>query len=129
MSSSQIEAGRSYAVDVAVTDSELIVKLADGRTLTAPLSWYPRLANADPDERARWEFTSRDEGIHWPELDEDISIEGLLAGAPPGSPRSHSIAGFALESGADLAALATATLRNFAPAVRLLRGRLALRAR
>jgi hypothetical protein len=68
------------AVDVAVTDDTLTVELADGRSLSVPLSWYPRLLNATPGERANWRLIGKGSGINWPDVDEDISIEGLIAG-------------------------------------------------
>ena len=69
---------------VSVTDNTLVVDLVDGRTITVPLSWYPRLAYGTPDERARWRLIGEGEGIHWGALDEDISVESLLAGRPSG---------------------------------------------
>ena len=72
------------AVDVNVTQDELTVQLEDGRTLTVPLVWYPRLLNGSKRERARWRLIGRGIGIHWPSLDEDISVEGLLAGCRSG---------------------------------------------
>jgi hypothetical protein len=72
------------AVDVKVTDDELTVQLEDGRTLAVPLVWYPRLLHGSKRERGRWRFIGRGVGIHWPALDEDISVEGLLAGRPSG---------------------------------------------
>ena len=54
----------------------------DGRTITVPLAWYPRLANAKPEQLARWEIAGAGYGIHWPDLDEDLGTEGLLRGAP-----------------------------------------------
>ncbi|MEA2738483.1 MAG: hypothetical protein QOH05_1790 [Acetobacteraceae bacterium] len=73
--------------DVTVSEDELSVALMDGRTITVPLAWYPRLAEATPEQRAHWELSAAGYGIHWPELDEDLSTEGLLAGArsPRGS--------------------------------------------
>ena len=68
------------ARDVAVSDSEIRVSLMDGRTITVPLDWFPRLAGASRDARARWQLVGAGEGIHWPEIDEDISVEGMLAG-------------------------------------------------
>jgi hypothetical protein len=68
------------AMDVWVTDDELVVLLADGRRLAAPLVWFPRLLGAGPDDRSNWEFIGDGQGIHWPSIDEDLSIEGLLAG-------------------------------------------------
>ena len=72
------------AVDVNVTEDELTVQLEDGRTLVVPLVWYPRLLGGSKRERARWRFIGRGIGIHWPALDEDISVEGLLAGRRSG---------------------------------------------
>ena len=72
------------AVDVKVTDDELSVQLEDGRTLTVPLVWYPRLLHGTRRERARWRFIGRGVGIHWSLLDEDISVDGLLAGRSSG---------------------------------------------
>jgi hypothetical protein len=69
---------------VTVTDDALIVDLLDGRTVTVPLSWYPRLVHGTPAERVHWRLIGRGEGIHWPDLDEDISVDGLLAGRPSG---------------------------------------------
>jgi hypothetical protein len=68
--------------DVSVTEDELSVALMDGRTISVPLAWYPRLANATPEQRARWELAGAGYGIHWPDVDEDLSTEGLLRGAP-----------------------------------------------
>jgi len=78
--------------DVRVTDAELIVALMDGRTISTPLAWYPRLEQATPEELADWEIAGAGFGIHWPALDEDLSTEGLLAGAraPFGSERWQS---------------------------------------
>jgi len=67
-----------------VTEDTLVVDLVDGRTITVPLTWYPRLAYGTPTERVRWRLIGEGEGIHWPDLDEDISIEGLLAGRRSG---------------------------------------------
>lgn len=72
------------AVEVNVTDDELMVRLEDGRSLTVPLVWYPRLLHGTKRERADWRFIGRGTGIHWDPLDEDISIEGLLAGRRSG---------------------------------------------
>ena len=70
------------AVDVEVTDDSLSVELADGRNISVPLGWYPRLAQATPLERGDWQLTGGGSGIHWPAVDEDVSIAGLLAGRP-----------------------------------------------
>jgi len=61
-----------------------VVRLADGRTISAPLAWFPRLRRATPAERRRWRPIARGEGIHWPDLDEDISVEDILSGHPSG---------------------------------------------
>jgi hypothetical protein len=68
--------------DVRCTDATLSVDLMDGRTIIVPLAWYPRLANGTPAERANWQTSAGGYGIHWPELDEDLSTEGLLRGTP-----------------------------------------------
>lgn len=67
------------AVEVACTTDALHVRLADGRELAVPLEWFPRLRKASPEQRARYRLIGDGIGIHWPELDEDISVEGLLA--------------------------------------------------
>ncbi|TAD80031.1 MAG: DUF2442 domain-containing protein [Sphingomonadales bacterium] len=69
-------------LDVRFDDASLIVDLMDGRTISAPLAWYPRLLHATPEQRAHWETAGAGYGIHWPEIDEDLSTEGLLRGAP-----------------------------------------------
>jgi uncharacterized protein DUF2442 len=84
MSTSASELGAPVAQSVSVTDDALIVDLHDGRTVSVPLAWYPRLLHGTAEERARWRLIGRGEGIHWPDLDEDISVAGLLAGKPSG---------------------------------------------
>jgi hypothetical protein len=69
------------AVDVAVTDDRLIVTLADGRELSAPLAWFPRLSEATTEQRRKWRLIGRGHGIHWPDVDEDVSIASLLRAA------------------------------------------------
>ena len=77
------------AQSVTVTDDTLAVELADGRAISLPLAWYPRLAWATPQERDNWRLIGGGEGIHWPDLDEDLSVESLLAGRKSGeSPQS-----------------------------------------
>ena len=68
--------------DVRCDDERLVVELMDGRSIAAPLAWYPRLLAATPAQRAHWEIAGGGYGVHWPELDEDLSTEGLLRGAP-----------------------------------------------
>jgi len=69
-------------VNVEVTEDELKVELLDGRAVTAPLVWYPRLLHASPEQRANWKLAGGGYGVHWPDIDEDLSSEGLLRGAP-----------------------------------------------
>ncbi len=66
------------AVDVRIDDALLHVTLADGRELAAPLEWFPRLRDATPEQRAHWRLIGRGQGIHWPDIDEDLSVAGLL---------------------------------------------------
>lgn len=66
------------ATDVSVSDVALHVVLADGRELSAPLVWFPRLLDATPEQRSHWRLIGRGEGIHWPDVDEDILVSGLL---------------------------------------------------
>ena len=68
--------------DVRFDEDRIIVDLMDGRTIAAPLAWYPRLFAATPDQRSHWERAGGGYGLHWPDLDEDLSTEGLLRGAP-----------------------------------------------
>jgi hypothetical protein len=68
--------------DVRVTDEAISVDLFDGRTITVPLVWYPRLLHATPAQRANWRVAGAGYGIHWPDIDEDLSTQGLLQGAP-----------------------------------------------
>ena len=68
------------AISVTVTDDTLSVDLEDGRTISVPIVWYPRLAHGSPEERANFQISGAGYGIHWPGLDEDIGVEGLLLG-------------------------------------------------
>lgn len=68
------------ALDVSFSNDAIHVVLDDGRELSVPLVWFPRLLEGTPEQRQQWELIGRGEGIHWPELDEDISVAGLLAG-------------------------------------------------
>lgn len=74
----------SVARDATVTKGTLTVELSDGRTIAVPLAWYPRLVHASVRERGNWRLIGGGQGIHWPDLDEDVSVEGLLAGRPSG---------------------------------------------
>ena len=88
MSTSSVATEPAAAKNVRVTDRELVVELRDGRVVSVPLAWYPRLAEGSPRERRRWELLGPGIGIHWPDLDEDISIDGLLQGLPSGESRA-----------------------------------------
>lgn len=72
------------ATHIIVTAEELTAELYDGRTISVPLAWYPRLTHATQQERDNWRFIGIGQGVHWPDLDEDISIEGLIAGRKSG---------------------------------------------
>ncbi len=78
------------AIEVEVSEDELSVVLADGRRIAVPLTWFPRLLNASPDERSKFEILGGGAGIHWPQIDEDLSVDGLLRGirAPSDSPHA-----------------------------------------
>ncbi|KAA0681885.1 DUF2442 domain-containing protein [Roseomonas genomospecies 6] len=67
---------------VLLDDERLTVDLMDGRSIAVPLAWYPRLFDATPEQRRNWEIAGGGYGIHWPDVDEDLSTEGLLRGAP-----------------------------------------------
>jgi hypothetical protein len=76
------------AADVSVTEDEIVAHLTDGRTISVPLAWSWRLSEATPEQRARFRIIGSGEGIHWPDVDEDISIRGMLDGTPaPRPPR------------------------------------------
>lgn len=79
MTTSPVDAPAA-AQRVVITDHALTVELADGRSISAPIEWYPRLAHATPRERDNWRLIGGGRGIHWGDLDEDISLESLLAG-------------------------------------------------
>ena len=72
----------SPAVNVSVTDKFLTVELLDGRKISVPTAWYPRLAHGTPAERRQWKIAYSGEGLHWEALDEDIGVKGLIAGLP-----------------------------------------------
>ncbi len=82
MTHSAVEFRVPRAVSVSVTPDMLEVALDDGRTIAAPLAWFPRLLYGTAEERARARLVGQGEGLHWPELDEDVSVEALLAGRP-----------------------------------------------
>jgi hypothetical protein len=84
MSISTTDIALPKALEVQVSDDSLAVDLEDGRTITVPLSWFPRLVHGSPAERNNFTLIGRGSGIHWPDLDEDISIENLLSGRASG---------------------------------------------
>jgi hypothetical protein len=88
MSSSTVERSEALATGVTVSEDALSVELADGRTIAVPLAWYPRLVHAAPAERTSWRLIGGGRGIHWPAVDEDISVANLLAGQPSAESQS-----------------------------------------
>jgi hypothetical protein len=80
MNTSTSEIQVAMAQQIAVTEDTLTADLVDGRTISVPLGWYPRLLHGTPEERNHWRLIGGGEGIHWPDLDEDIGVENLLAG-------------------------------------------------
>ncbi len=84
MATLTIDGASLHATSVVVTEDALAVELIDGRSLAVPIGWYPRLRHGSPAERNNYCFIGGGSGIHWPDLDEDISIEGLIAGRPSG---------------------------------------------
>ena len=81
MQGSEIKPGERVK-DVRFTEDTMAVDLIDGRTIVVPLAWYPKLLDAKPEQRGNWKISSAGYGIHWPDVDEDLSSEGLLRGAP-----------------------------------------------
>jgi Protein of unknown function (DUF2442) len=84
MNTSTTEIKVARAQRVTVTEDSLTVDLVDGRTISVPIGWYPRLLHGGPEERNNWRLVGRGEGIHWPDLDEDVSVENLLAAMASG---------------------------------------------
>jgi hypothetical protein len=82
MTTSATELHNVSAQNVRVTEEALSVDLGDGGTVSVPLAWFPRLMHGTPEERNHWRLIGSGEGIHWPDLDEDISVEGLILGRP-----------------------------------------------
>src|SRR5262245_58221962 len=82
MNSSTVDVREALAIHVEVSEDTLTVELADGRSISAPLAWYPRLAHATAKERSTWRLIGGGQGIHWSAIDEDISVAKLLAGQP-----------------------------------------------
>jgi hypothetical protein len=75
---------RAAIQHVELTEDSLVVDLADGRTVSVPIAWYPRLMHGTTEERSHWRLIGKGEGIHWPDLDEDLSVENILLGRPSG---------------------------------------------
>jgi hypothetical protein len=89
MASSRPDAPRAESVEVG--QDELTVRLVDGRRISVPLTWYPRLLHATREQRAHWELLGGGEGIHWPDVDEDLGVAGILRGTPaPGAKTGSS---------------------------------------
>ena len=88
MNSSTAETQVPTAARVDVNDDTLSVQLSDGRTISVPVAWYPRLSHGTAQERNHWRLIGNGRGVHWPDLDEDVSVENLLAGKPSGESQS-----------------------------------------
>src|SRR3990172_3209126 len=88
MRTSTVEAEMPTAESVTVTEDTLSVDLSDGRTISVPLAWFPRLAHGTAKERKNWRLIGKGYGLHWEDLDEDISVENLLLGQPSGESQS-----------------------------------------
>jgi hypothetical protein len=84
MTTLAIQIDAPNANNVSVSEDTLSVDLSDGRSISVPIEWFPRLVHATPEERRKWRLIGNGQGIHWEDIDEDISIEGLLAGKPSG---------------------------------------------
>ncbi len=89
MSTLKAERPEPKARRAIITDDSLTVDLLDGRTISVPLAWFPRLLQGRRKERDNWRLIARGEGIHWPDLDEDISVENLLSGKTSGESNRH----------------------------------------
>ena len=87
------------AESVRIDDDTLSVELSDGRAISVPLAWFPRLSHATPKERGHWRLIGRGQGIHWEDLDEDISVENFVAGRPSGESQASFKKWLALRSG------------------------------
>jgi len=84
MTTSAVDFAVAFADSVNVTQDSLTFELVDGRSISVPLAWFPRLVHATPEERANWRLIGGGQGVHWEDLDEDISVEGVLAGRRSG---------------------------------------------
>ncbi len=88
MTISEVELLVPNAERINITRDTLSVDLSDGRTISVPLAWFPRLLHATSAERKHWRLIGKGQGIHWEDIDEDVSVEGLLAGRPSGESQS-----------------------------------------
>ena len=77
-------------VDIRITEDEIVAHLVDGRTISVPLAWSWRLSEATPDQRNNFEIIGDGQGVHWPDIDEDISVEGMLCGSPARRPKDSA---------------------------------------
>ena len=84
----EMKLSAARAQDVFVTDDTLTIDLSDGRSISVPLGWYPRLSHGTPEERDNWRISGAGWSVHWPDLDEDVSVKGLLLGNPSGESQS-----------------------------------------
>lgn len=87
MSTLAFDIRTALVTHLVVTEDSLVVDLDDGRTISVPLAWYPRLLHASVDERNNWRLVGKGVGIHWPDIDEDISVENIVSGKPSGESR------------------------------------------
>jgi hypothetical protein len=97
MNTSEPKAGERV-LNIRVTEDTISVDLYDGRTITVPVAWFPRLLHATPEQRSNWRVAGAGYGIHWPDIDEDLTTQGLLQGAP--APRGAARAAYAPGKGA-----------------------------
>ena len=91
MTISPSELTSTKALSVTITEDTLTVDLADGRSISVPLAWYPRLVHGSVEERQNWRLIGDGEGINWPDLDEDLSVEGLVLGRPSGESQPEAV--------------------------------------
>ncbi len=96
MSTSTTEVRAPFASSVSIDDEALTVELTDGRSISVPLAWYPRLLHGSIAERSHWRLIGQGQGVHWPDLDEDISVQNLLDGQPSGESQ-RSLAGWLVQ--------------------------------
>jgi len=112
MITSVVETTEAKATRVSFKGDSLIVELSDGRTISAPLAWYPRLLRGTPVERKHWRLIGGGEGIHWPDLDEDLSVENLVLGKRSGESHDSLKRWWKARGGVYLDSLAAAAESN-----------------